>query len=167
MWRRNGKQITGRLQITVLSLAALSLGGCTSSTIQGQIEDWGLQNYVHTIDRNAYKSALLAYLFSSRHIGYWNFDDDVRQNYEIGNFSIGEEEVAQKAMSSEKQGVATVWTNKRYGEVKFLPGERYQKDGKECRHFSLEYIVTSVGITKESERGKACINPKTGRWEWV
>lgn len=60
--RPNGMQCAVRLRVTLL-LVILSLGRCTSPTIQGQIEDWGLQNYVHKIDRDAYKTALLAYLF--------------------------------------------------------------------------------------------------------
>ena len=167
MWRHNGHQHASRLQGQLLLLAALSLGGCASSIVQGKIEGWGVQNYVHKIDSGAYKSALLAYVFERKNSGYGVFDNNVRSSVKRGNFSSAEEEVAQKAMSSAKQGVSMVWTNKRYGDIKFLPGERYQVDGKECRRFSVVWFLTSLGVTQETERGEACINPSTGRWEWV
>jgi len=167
VWRHNGQQHASRLQVQLLLLAALSLGGCASPIIQGKIEGWGLQNDVHKIDSGDYKSALLAYVFERKNRGYGVFDNNVRNSVKRGNFSLAEEEVAQKAMSSDKQDVSMVWTNKRYGEIKFLPGERYREDGKECRRFSVVWFLTSLGVTKETERGEACINPRTGRWEWV
>lgn len=161
----NRLQRSRRLHVSALLLAVLSLVGCTSPTIQGQIEDWGLQNFVRKVDPDEYKSALLTSLMLTT--SGWRYSKNVRERFERSSFTRGEEEVAQQAMNSDKQNIATTWTNKRYGEVKFLPGERYQKDGKECRRFSLEWIFHGGGITKQTERGRACINERTGRWEWV
>lgn len=145
-------------------LPLVLLCGCTAPTIEGQIKQWGLEDYVQVIDPNAYREALLAYVFTMSSHG--DFHNNVKNATNDGSFSQAEENLAQEAMSRDPEGHATVWKNARYGELKFIPGRSYRLSHVECRDFSVEWIFTGTFITKETQRGSACLNPQTNHWEW-
>jgi len=87
--------------------------------------------------------------------------------FNVDNFHQSEEEMAHKSLTEDEIGTGQKWNNDRYGEMFFFPGRYQQHNGKKCREFKVEWILTGIGAYKQTENGQACLNPKTKRWEWA
>ncbi len=151
-------------RISLLFLSGFILSGCTKPTVKEQLDDWGVGKFVNVQVGNGTgsspsvsKEALLAHAFT---IGGNDVEDTVRK------FTKQQEGFAQNSLTNDKENLATVWTNKFYGEIKFIPGEYYKNSGRQCRKFVGVWVVHSMGATPQNKRGKACQNPATKRWEW-
>lgn len=144
----------------------LSVTGCTSPTLKGQLTDWGLEPYVQVTDSKAYREALLAAAFVTYRTHA--YENQVKSSYDRSSrFTLGEEAAAQQAMTELEEGKTSVWNNARLGEVQFAPGAPYVQHNRKCRNYTISFIVTGRYVTRERNTGSACLNPQSQRWEWL
>ena len=151
-------------RISLLFLSSFILSGCTKPTVKEQLDDWGVGKFVNVQVGNGTgsrpsvsKEELLARSFT---VGGHSVESTAEY------FTKQQEEFAQNSLTNDKENLATVWTNKQFGEIKFIPGKYYKNSGRQCRKFVGVWIVHSIGATPQNHKGKACQNPATKRWEW-
>ena len=152
-------RLTSRLGGRSIFLCCLFMSGCVN-TLQAQLEQMGLDRY----KLYPLKEALLASAFTE--YSSTNSDAIGRVKHQMQYFSKSEEEVAQKAMQ-DKSNIVTTWTNKKYGDLEFRVKKNTRRNGRRCRRFSVTWVEYQYyGIIKHVQRGDACFNPQTQRWEW-
>jgi len=145
-----------------LLFVVMLLISCTSEMKKNLgLDEFKLSDHIQFNTILPVKEALIARAFVD------GSENDTKIRTSMDKFPSQEEEVAQEALSNDREGVATTWKNDFYGEVTFHPGRYLKHKGWTCRDFKATWITTGIGVYVNKENGQACLNPKTKRWEWA
>jgi surface antigen len=145
-----------------LIFAVMLLISCTPGIKKNLgLDEFKLSDHIQFNAILPVKEALIARAFID------GAENDTKIRTSMDKFPSQEEEVAQEALSNDKEGLATTWKNVFYGEITFHPGRHLKHGGWSCREFKATWITTGVGVYVNKEYGTACLNPKNKRWEWV